>query len=130
MDISTILASINEAINSIKIPALPIPPAMLALGGQLRSGVSASLVASKIIQRQSEAGAPFGPSPDGGANIAEAMERIRVEEIIDALKITGQVQITIPPNTIKITGTCQTPSGAGTIKGTNNTPVNAFGIIQ
>ena len=130
MDIGSICSSINDAINSIKIPAIPLPPPLLALGGQLRCGVSPSLVASSIIQRQSEAGAPAGPSADGGANIAEAMEVIRIEEIMNALKNDVQVQVTIAPGTLTIVGTCATPSGPGTIVGTNPMPINAFGIIQ
>lgn len=130
MNILSICSSISDAINSIKIPAIPIPPAILALGGQFRSGVNPSMVAANIIQRQSEAGAPFGPSADGSANIAEAMEVIRVEEIMKALKYDAQVQVAIAPGMINIVGTCATPSGPGTIVGTNATPVNGFGIIQ
>lgn len=130
MDILSICTSISDAINAIKIPATPLPPALLALGGQFRSGINPSMVAANIIQRQSEAGAPFGPSADGSANIAEAMEVIRVEEIMKALKYDAQVQIAIAPNTINIAGTCITSSGPGTFNGTNITPINGFGIIQ
>lgn len=130
MDLSTICMSIKETIDSIKIPAIPIPPPLLALGGQFRSGVSPSLVAANIIQRQSEAGAPIGAAADGSASIAEAMEVIRIEEIMKALKNDSQIQVSIAPGMINIVGTCATPSGPGTIVGTNATPVNAFGIIQ
>lgn len=130
MDISSICSQIKEAIESIKIPAIPIPPPLLALGGQFRSGVSPSMVAANIIQRQSEAGAPVGPTADGSANIAEAMEVIRIEEIMKALKNDVQVQVTIAPGMINIVGTCATPAGPGTIVGFNATPVNGFGIIQ
>lgn len=130
MDISSICSSIKDVINSIKIPATPIPPAILALGGQFRSGVNPSMVAANIIQRQSEAGAPFGPTADGGANIAEAMEVIRVEEIMKALKFDAQIQVAIAPGMVNIVGTCATPAGPGTIIGTNATPINGYGIIQ
>lgn len=130
MDILSICSSIKDVINSIKIPATPIPPAILALGGQFRSGVNPSMVAANIIQRQSEAGAPFGPTADGGANIAEAMEVIRVEEIMKALKFDAQIQMAIAPGMVNIVGTCATPAGPGTIIGTNATPINGYGIIQ
>ena len=130
MDISLICDKINGVIDTIKMPATPLPPLLLALGGQFRSGINPSMVAANIIQRQSEAGAPFGPSADGSANIAEAMEVIRVEEIMKAIKYDAQVQIAIAPGTINIVGTCVTPAGPGTINGTNAGPVNAFGIIQ
>lgn len=130
MNISSICKSISDAINAIKIPATPLPPTLLAIGGQFRSGINPSMVAANIIQRQSEAGAPFGPSADGSANVAEAMEVIRIEEIMKALKYDAQVQIAIPPGTVNIVGTCITPVGPGTINGTNVTPINGFGIIQ
>jgi hypothetical protein len=130
MNIASICTSIKEAIDSIKIPAIPIPPALLALGGQFRSGVDPAMVAAKIIQRQSEAGAPVGPAADGSANIAEAMEVIRIDEIMNALKNNVQVQVTIAPGMINIVGKCDTPSGMGTIVGFNAKPVNGFGIIQ
>jgi hypothetical protein len=88
------------------------------------------MVAARIIQRQSEAGAPIGPAADGSANIAEAMEVIRIDEIMKALKKEAQVQVTIAPGVLSIVGKCDTPSGPGTIVGTNATPVNGFGIIQ
>jgi hypothetical protein len=130
MDILSICSQIKEAIDSIKIPAIPIPPVLLALGGQFRSGISPSMVAANIIQRQSEAGAPFGSAADGSANIAEAMEVIRIEEIIKALKNDTLVQVAIAPGMINIVGTCATPSGPGTIVGVNATTVNGYGIIQ
>ena len=130
MDISSICYQIKEAIDSIKIPAIPIPQTLLALGGQFRSGVNPSMVAANIIQRQSEAGAPIGAAADGSANMAEAMEVIRVEEIMKALKNDSQIQVSIAPGMIHIVGTCATPSGPGTIVGTNAVPVNAFVIIQ
>lgn len=130
MDISTICTTITDALNSAKTPATEIPPALLALGGQFRSGISPTLVAANILRRQSEAGAPFGEAADGTTSIAEKMEIIRVEEIIKAIKFDAQVQTTIPPGVLNIVGTCATPSGPGTIMGTNATPINSFGIIQ
>lgn len=130
MDISSICNAISSAIDTVKMPATPLPPLILALGGQFRSGINPSMVAANIIQRQSEAGAPFGPSANGSANIAEAMEVIRVEEIMKAIKYDAQVQIAIPPGTINIVGTCATPVGPGTIVGTNGATINGFGIIQ
>lgn len=130
MSLINIIGSITDTLNTIKTPATSIPPFILAMGGQFRSGISASMVAAKIIQRQSEAGAPYGPSADGSANIAEAMERIRVEEIINALKFDAQVQIAIPPGNISITASGANAGGPVVVQGTNTTVVNGYGIIQ
>lgn len=118
MILNTLLNTIKNTINSTKLPATNIPPILLVLGGKFRPGMSAKLIASNIISRQSEAGAPFGPNTDGSANIAEAMEVIRIEEIINALKYDSNIQVVIPPGEIKIIG------------GTNPDIVNGYGIIQ
>lgn len=130
MDITTICTTITDVLNSAKTPATALPPVLLALGGQFRSGISPTMVAANIIRRQSEAGAPFGDAADGTPSIAEKMEIIRVEEIFKAIKLGAQVQTSISPGMLNIVGTCATPSGPGTIMGTNATPINAFGIIQ
>ncbi len=130
MNISNICNTISNAIESIKLPATPIPPIILAMGGELRHGINPSMVAANIIQRQSEAGAPYGPSADGSANISEAMEVIRVEEIMKALKYDSQIQVAIPPGSIKITATGANAGGPIVVQGTNTTVVNGYGIIQ
>ena len=118
MTITNILKTKKEVIESTKLPATKIPPYILMLGAQFRSGISAKIVASKIISRQSEAGAPFGPNTDGSKNIAEAMEVIRVEEIVNALKYDANIQIVIPPGSIKV------------VEGVNPDVVTGYGIIQ
>ena len=128
--INNILDSITGTFNSIKIPALKIPSGLLSLGGELRCGLSPIMIASNIIARQSEAGAPFGPASDGGANISEAMERIRVEEIVKALKFDAQIQISLPPGSITITGTGANAGGPVLIQGYNTNFVNGYGVIQ
>lgn len=89
------------------------PPNVLPAVG--RPGLSARKVASAIISRQSEAGAPSGPLPNGQGSIAEKMEVIRVEEIIKAIqqdmRITTVNTIPIaggaPPGTVGGTGLAQ-----------------------
>lgn len=130
MGIDSILESIKTTIEGVKTPASSIPPILLALGGQFRSGMSAKTIASNIIRRQSEAGAPYGPNSDGSANIAEAMEVIRVEEIIKALKFDAQVQIAIPAGSISIIAAGANAGGPVTVQGTNTAVINGYGVIQ
>lgn len=117
------LTPIKEVFNSLSIPASSLPPTFIALGGPFRPGISPSLVATRIITRQSEAGAPCGQNEDGSANIAEAMERIRVEEIVNAIKKESNIQVAIPPGNIQIEG----PTG---VVGVNTKFVTGYGIIQ
>ena len=62
----------------------PIPAPLILIGVPLRPGLSAIKIASRIIARKSEAGLPVGALPSGGASPDEIMERIRIEEIINA----------------------------------------------
>lgn len=129
MNIRTICDSVSGVIESVRPPALQVPSSLINMGAIFRPGLSALITASKIIARQSEAGAPYGALADGSANIAEAMERIRVEEIINALKYDAQLQITIPPGGIAITATGANSAGPVTVQGTNTGLVKGIGII-
>lgn len=128
--ITNLLSTIKNTLDSVKLPAIPVPPYLLNMGAPLRSGISPAMVAVKVISKQSEAGAPYGPNEDGSANIAEAMERIRVETIVEALKNDAQVQIAIPPGAISVLAEGETAAGPVIVRGTNVNIVNAFGIIQ
>lgn len=95
--ISSILKVIKAAFKVPKKPLEPLPPPLLITGGQLRVGLSASEIAARIIARQSEAGLIVGDAYGDGPNTAEAMELIRVQEIINALLTEAKIEIAIAP---------------------------------
>lgn len=95
-NIADILAPIMKVLEGLRTPAPVIPPPTILVGAPLRPGLSASLIAAKIIARQSEAGAPAGVLPSGNENIAELMEIIRIEEIINALLTDARIDVAIP----------------------------------
>ena len=130
MNIRSICNSIDKLITKARMPLAVIPSVMLVCSAINRPGLSAMLTASNIIRRQSEAGAIPGPSPDGGANISEAMERIRIEEIFKAIKFDGKVQIGVPIGGIRFSGTGASAAGPVKVEGFNvNSPygVGIFG---
>lgn len=110
-------------------PLQTIPSIILVCSAINRPGLSAMLITSNIIRRQSEAGAIAGPAKDGGANIAEAMERIRVEEMIKALKMDAKIQIGIPIGAIQFTGTGANAGGPVVVTGFNINSPHGIGII-
>lgn len=120
---------LNKAIQTARTPIATIPSALIASSVINRPGLSAMMITSNIIRRQSEAGAPVGPAADGSENIAEAMERIRVEEIIKAIKLDGRVQVAIPIGAIQITGTGANAGGPVVITGTNTNIPHGDGIL-
>lgn len=80
-------------------PVSPLPPPLILAGAKLRPGLSSQAVAARIISRQSEAGRQVGNVFADGPNVEEAMEVIRIEEIINALHTEAVVNVVIPPGT-------------------------------
>lgn len=95
--ITSILNIILSAFNIPKQPVTPLPPPLLLVGAKLRPGITASEIASRIISRQSEGGLVVGDVFGDGPNTAEAMELIRVEEIINAILTEAKIEVVIPP---------------------------------
>jgi hypothetical protein len=127
--LSSIFNIISDAIDAARTPPPDIPSVLLLAGAKLRPGLSPSIIASKIISRQTEAGAPAGVLPSGGRNVAEAMEVIRVEEIIDALQIDARIDVSITPG-IAITANGANAGGAMVSIGQTVGPGSGFGIIR
>ena len=130
MNIQTICDGIEKAIEYARVPFTYIPATILTCSAIQRPGLSAMLIASNIIKRQTEAGAPYGPAADGTANVAEAMERIRIEEIVKALKMDSRIQIGIPIGGIQFSGTGANAGGPVVVTGFNINNAHGDGIIS
>lgn len=130
LSIQAISSAIEKAITAARIPLTKIPAIILVCSAVQRPGLSAKTIAANIIKRQSEAGAPVGRAADGSQNIAEAMEVIRVEEMIKALKMDARVDVAIPLGSIQVAGTVQTVAGPGTFNGTNVNIPGFHGILR
>jgi hypothetical protein len=110
---------LNGLLNLFKIPntVSQSMPAPLILATEARPGLSPSLIASRIIKRQSEAGLPVGPLPSGKVSPGEIMERIRIEEIVKALTSEAVINVATRPGT-GIQGTGGNAGGPVQIIGT------------
>jgi hypothetical protein len=95
--ISSIIQVILGAFSLPSEPVTPLPPPLLMTGANLRPGLSTSDIASRIIARQSEAGLIVGDVFADGPNRSEAMELIRIEEIINAIQTEAKIEVAIPP---------------------------------
>ena len=127
---SEICSTVTKVFEGIQTPIMEIPSVLLSGGVIGRPGISPIMVASKIISRQEEAGAPFGPLKDGSKNVAEAMERIRVEEIVRALQEDSQIQVVIPPGGIMVQTNGANAGGPVISLGSNTNFVTGMGIIK
>lgn len=96
LPIKDILKSIIGVFSIPDVPPPPIDPTTI-LSSAKNVGLSPRKIASEIIARQAEAGAPFGPMPSGADNVAEKMELIRVQEIVKALQQDARITVSVPP---------------------------------
>jgi hypothetical protein len=122
---------IGALVGLFKVPTLPAPPVSkrIALSATLRSGLSPTKIAGEIVKRQSEAGAIIGANDDGSENIAEKMERIRVEEIVNALITDGRITIVnLPGQTISASGVGNL-GGPVPVVGQTTTTSTGYGVI-
>lgn len=110
-NIGNVTKILQNAFTSAREPISPLPPQLLMVGANLRPGLSALEIASRIIARQSEAGAPVGNIFSDGENISEKMELIRIQEIISAILTEAKIEVVIPP------GIQVTTVGAGNLGG-------------
>jgi hypothetical protein len=109
---------LKSLLNLFKIPynvgtGIPKQAILAATCG----GFNSSEIAAKIIKRQSEAGVPVGPLPSGRNSPAEIMERIRVEEMVEAITTKMVMDVAIQPGTV-IQGTGGNAGGPVQIAGT------------
>ena len=88
---------INAAFSAPRTPLESLPPQLLVVGGKLRPGLSPRTIASRVIARQSEAGAPVGDIYSEQSNVMESMITIIVEEIVSSIQLDAKIEIVIPP---------------------------------
>ena len=116
------------SLSSIGSPS-PVPTPLILIGVPMRSGLSPIKIASRIIARKGEAGLSVGVLPSGAVNPDEIMERIRMEELINALQQEAIISVAIPPG-ISLTATGISPTGPVSVFGSTIIFSKGYGIIQ
>jgi hypothetical protein len=99
-NLTSIYGVLNMILSAFKLPETPVeplPPPLIMVGSNLRTGLSSKQIASRIISRQSEAGLVVGDVFADGPNTSEAMLAIQCEEIINAILTESVVNVVIPP---------------------------------
>ena len=130
-DITTeeVIQIINQVINDNKPAALPIPPPLILSGGFQRKGLSARDMAKEVIIRQQEAGIPIGALPSGAENVAEKMERIRMEVLVRYLLEEARITVVLPAG-IPVTTTGVSAVGTVVSQGATVSFGVGTGVIQ
>jgi hypothetical protein len=128
--IDSIIGGFTKVLNLSSMGKPTTPPTPLIFSGvPLRSGLSPIKIAARIIARKSEAGLSVGVLPSGAVNPDEIMERIRVEEIINAIQQEAVISIAIPPG-ITLNASGISPAGPVTVFGSTITFSKGYGVIQ
>lgn len=130
MGIEQIAQTIEGWIAKARAPLTVIPAALIVCSAIQMPGISSKSIAASIIRRQGEAGAPVGAAADGSQNISEAMEVIRIEEIVKGFKLGARIDSALSIGSMLVSGTVQTAAGPGTFQGTNVNNVNIYGILR
>ena len=130
------LSSMNGILNVIlsafqipETPAEPLPPPLIMAGAKLRPGLSAQGIASEIISKQSDSGRVVGNVFADGPNVEEAMELIRIQEIINAILTQSKVEVVIPPG-ISVTAAGGNAGGPVVCQGATTSMAIGDGIIR
>jgi hypothetical protein len=126
--ITKIVESVNAIIEKVRIPAIPIPAILLLCNVFKRPGISAMLIASKAIKRQSEFGGPTGSLPDGSPNMMNSLIYVLTQEIVDEIQKNCVIESVVPPGTIPIIGFGANGGGPVVINGYNTLPIKVTGL--
>lgn len=131
MSITNIIQNLSSFImNKMSIPLIPVPAIMLICSTIKRPGLSPMLIASRIITRQQDFGAPVGVNIDGSPNLMNQMFYVVADEIVNAIKMEGKVEIAIPPGGITTIGTGANGGGPVIVTSNNIMPVSGNGIVR
>lgn len=129
MNMNSILKTLDSVLGKTKTPLAPLPPQLLFIGANTRSGLSAEEIASEIIAKQVEAGAPFGNVFSDSDNINEKMELIRCTTMIEYILNNAKIEVVVPAGIPVIT---YGANSAGVVvgQGTTTMIIPAYGVIR
>ena len=129
MSIEQICNAINNAIDQARKPLATIPAILLICSAIKRPGLSAMLIASKIIRRAAEKGIPTGTAADGSASLWLALEAIRAEEYVGAIKLDSRVQASLPIGGMQVMANGSNSGGPLVARGFNVNMPHIDGIV-
>ena len=130
MNISNIIDSITNTLDSAKMPANVLPPFLLKCTALNRPGLSAYKIASRIIENNKALGIPLEDNPDGTANLINQYTYNVVKCMVDAIKNDASVQVAIPQQSLLIQATGGNGGGPVTCIGSNLLDSIGNGIMQ
>lgn len=128
--ISDISNAIMLILQNARIPEQGVPAIPLYCEEQMRPGLSATTIASKIISRLPDIGIPNGVNPDGSENVVNKFVKLICEEFVNAIKDDSVVMASVNMGEIQITGTGGNAGGPVQVTGFNSVPHVIKGVVQ
>jgi hypothetical protein len=131
MALNNIIQNLTSFIQTkLSIPLTPIPAIMLICSTIKRPGLSTMLITSRAINKMGEKGVPIGVNIDGSPNMMNQLIYVIVDEIVNALKMEGKVEVSIPPGGITSLGFGANAGGMVSVTSTNVGAVSGSGIMR
>lgn len=116
--------------NKLTIPLVSIPAVLLLCSTIKRPGMSPMLITAKTINRMQDSGIPIGVNIDGSPNLMNQMCYVLIDEMVNALKMDGKVEVAIAPGAITSLGFGANAGGMVSVVSSNTSPVSGSGIIR
>lgn len=129
MNISNIVETVSNTLDSANIPANILPPLLLKCTALNKPGLSAYKIATQIIENNKALGIPTEDNPDGSPNQNNQQIYNIVKCIVDALHDDASIQISIPMSSLLIQVSGGNAGGPFVAHGTNLTDSISNGII-
>ena len=126
---TNILGILEGAFNISRKPISKLPPPLLITGANQRPGLSARMITSRIIARQSEAGAPSGAIFKNGNNVMESILSIAVDEIVNAMLFDAKIEVAASPG-VQMTATGANAGGPILVQGATTNIASSIGVIR
>ena len=128
--ISKVLKMVLGVFNLGQKPAQTIPPFLMLVGAELKSGMSARELAANVISRmESEAGIPMGDIFGDGPNAISEAVLIQSQEHISHIQQKASIQTVIKPGSVQVTAVGANAGGPVVVQGSNATPTGVKGAI-
>ena len=128
--INNISQSVENTLSKARVPAQTLPAIPLFCETLTRPGLSATVLASRIISRLPDIGIPTGVNPDGSDNIVNKFVMVICEEFVNAIKNEAVVSTSVPTGKIAITGTGGNVGGPVQVTGYNSMSTVIKGVMQ
>lgn len=130
MNIKNFVETVNNALETMRAPAMKAAAFLIAATAPARPGISKVKITADIIADNAPLGINTGQMPDGTDNVVNQFVGNVVEKVIDSLKDDAMVECVIPTGSIIVQATGGNAGGPIEAVGTNINNAKGYGILR